>query len=150
MKNDKTTDSKTARFFSYYVEACPYTQQRIAEECGYKRANVISMFKIGNSPVPINKIPCLSETIGCDPKRFLRVALEEYYPSILETIEEVEGALLSDNERALLTYIRKHVEDKDLRLNTDRGKAAIEDFVAKISPNIERDEEPTHLNSASA
>lgn len=147
MKSDRTTDSKTARFFSYYVETCPYTQQRIAEECGYKRANVISMFKIGNSPVPINKIPCLSKVIGCDPKRFLHIALEEYYPSILETVEAIQGELLSDNEKALLAYLREHVEDRNLRLNTDRGRAAIEDFVAKIGPKAGRDEESNQVST---
>src|SRR5271168_2244911 len=55
------------------------TQREIAQEVGYETPNIISMFKRGESKLPLNKIPLLSKALGVDPAHMFRLALEQYW-----------------------------------------------------------------------
>ena len=78
------------------------TQREIAQEAGYEMPNIISMFKRGESRVPLNKIPLLSKALGVDPAHMFRLALEQYWPNRGDIIEKLFGRLASENEEEIL------------------------------------------------
>lgn len=117
------TKSKTANFLAFYLDLSPLSQKRVAELVGYKKANVLSMFKSGETPVPISKIPQFAKVLNIDPKKFMRVALNEYQPELLEAIEEVYGVMLSEGEERLVNLLRDRCgADVDLQNESVRRK----------------------------
>ena len=125
-------DSPTARLFSNYVNLSHLTQREIAARAGYPRPNIITMFKTGETKIPIEKIPVFAEILGIDPKRFLRVALEEYDPGVLKVIEARFGPQVSRNEHEILQEIRKRSNGADPKLVTQAQRDAIGAFVARL------------------
>ena len=124
--------SATARLFSNYVNLSHLTQREIAARAGYPRPNIITMFKTGETKIPIEKIPVFAEILGIDPKRFLRVALEEYDPGVLKVIEARFGPQVSRNEHEILQEIRKRANGADPKLVTQAQRDAIGAFVARL------------------
>src|SRR5438270_13100393 len=78
------------------------TQREIAVEIGYDKPNMISMFKRGEMKVPLEKIPALAKAVEADPAHLFRLALEQYWPSLGETIQTIFGRLASANEEQIL------------------------------------------------
>ena len=124
--------SATARLFSNYVNLSHLTQREIAARAGYPRPNIITMFKTGETKIPIEKIPVFADILGIDPKRFLRVALEEYDPGVLKVIEAHFGPQVSRNEHEILQEIRKRSNGSDPKLVTQAQRDAIGAFVARL------------------
>ena len=124
--------SATARLFSNYVNLSHLTQREIAARAGYPRPNIITMFKTGETKIPIEKIPVFADILGIDPKRFLRVALEEYDPGVLKVIEARFGPQVSRNEHEILQEIRKRSNGADPKLVTQAQRDAIGAFVARL------------------
>lgn len=87
------------------------TQREIAEEVGYTKPNVISMMKFGQTKVPISKIPLLAKALGVDPVHFLRVAMIEYHSEVWNTLVDIMGEPLTDNERMLLSIYRNSSDE---------------------------------------
>ena len=127
-----TSTSPTARLFSNYVNMSHLTQREIGRLAGYPRANIITMFKTGDTRIPIEKIPVFAEILGVDPKRFLRVALEEYHPNVLAVIEAKFGPQVSRNEHEILREIRKRSNGADPKLATQAQRDAIGALVARL------------------
>ncbi len=84
-----------AEHLAKLVERSPKTQREIALECGYPRPNLITMFKQGLTKVPIEAVPKLAKALDEDPAILLRMAMREYMPAALMTIEEYLGRLPS-------------------------------------------------------
>jgi|SRR5579871_6429527 len=78
------------------------TQRQIAAEIGYDKPNMISMFKRGEVRVPLEKIPALAKAIEADPSHLFRLALEQYWPEMKQTIVDIFGRLATANEEELL------------------------------------------------
>ncbi|MEA1052493.1 helix-turn-helix transcriptional regulator [Lamprobacter modestohalophilus] len=78
--------------FSFYVDLSPLTQKEIADLAGV-RPNNISMWKSGETQIPITRIPKLAEILRIDKKRFLLSAFRDYCPGHLNAIEDVFGSL---------------------------------------------------------
>ena len=117
--------SRTAQLFTFYVELSPLTQRVVAEKIGYTKANIITMFKRGDTPIPINKIPIICKVLKIDPKRFLRTALAEYHPEMLSAIEEIQGEILTDEEAVLLKMVRERCDGKEMDIKSRTSLAAI-------------------------
>lgn len=101
-----TSRGLTATFLTAAIERSGRSQIEIARDLQLPRPNVISMMKSGEMKVPITRIPDLARACGCDPKAFLRVALEEYHAEVWAVIQATFGDLISDTERELLTAYR--------------------------------------------
>ena len=56
------------------------TQREIAQECGFEKPNIITMFKQGATKIPLNRIGALAKAIDVDPAHLLRLAMKEYMP----------------------------------------------------------------------
>jgi transcriptional regulator with XRE-family HTH domain len=90
------------------------TQREIALEIGYEKPTMISMFKRGETRVPLDKIPALAKALRVDPIYLFRLGLEQYWPALGKTIEDAFGRLATANEHELfLAKWRKLTKDAD-------------------------------------
>src|SRR5271156_1635106 len=77
------------------------TQREIAQEACFELPDIISMFKRGETRVPLDRIPLLSKALGVDPAHMFRLALEQYWPDRGEIIAKLFGRLASENEEEI-------------------------------------------------
>jgi len=90
------------------------TQREIAEECGFLTPNIITMFKKGDTKVPINRIGSLAKALEVDPAYLLRLVMSEYLPDAWDAIEDIlKSTILSANELHLVREYRRAVGDND-------------------------------------
>lgn len=94
--------SPTARHLFDAIECSSKTQKEIAKDAGFASPNILSMMKTGETKVPINRIPSLSQALGIAPGEFINVALREYHPDLHSVLIEHFGFGLSLEERILL------------------------------------------------
>lgn len=81
-------NSETAVFLTNAIADSGMTQKEIALQIGYNRPNVLSMMKLGDTKVPISKIPDIARVCRVDEFEFLRTAMQEYHPEIWTAIEQ--------------------------------------------------------------
>lgn len=89
------------------IDASPKTQRQIAHEVGYAKPNIITMFKQGDTRVPVDKIGPLALSLDADAVELLHLWLPEYEPQMLATIERHLGLLLSPREQAWIEGLRR-------------------------------------------
>lgn len=123
-------NASITKFLSRRIdEIAPRKNQReIASEIGYIKPNIISMFKRGEMKVPLEKIPALAKALEVDPSHLFRLALEQYWPERQQIISEIFGNVVSDNEFAIVTHVRKTSGERDPSLTTELKKKIEEAF----------------------
>lgn len=96
--------SAIAKFLDKQIDSLKgvKTQRQIAAEIGYDKPNMISMFKRGETKVPLDKIPQLAKALGVDAGHLFRLALEQYWPEHGKTILGIFGCIATENEEAIL------------------------------------------------
>jgi transcriptional regulator with XRE-family HTH domain len=104
-------DSEIAKYLTIQINALSgvKNQRQIASEIGYEQANIISMFKRGETKIPFEKIPALAKALDADPSHLFRLALKQYWPDLEETISQIFGRLATKNEEEIL--LRKWREE---------------------------------------
>lgn len=125
MKKDRLTTRITA-----LIQASGKSQAQIAEEIGYPKGNIIAMFKMGVTKVPLNKVGPLAKALDTDPADLVRLALATYYPDTYETVKKHLGELVSKNEVEILRTIREAACDGDPKMGSDQMDALISLFAA--------------------
>ena len=89
-------------------------QREIAAEIGYDKPNMISMFKRGETKVPLDKIPLLAKALHVDPAHLFRLAMEQQWPGMKAVVDEIFNNIASDNETAsLLKPWREITKERD-------------------------------------
>ncbi|MGO9007651.1 MAG: helix-turn-helix domain-containing protein [Beijerinckiaceae bacterium] len=78
------------------------TQREIADEIGYDKPNMISMFKRGEAKVPLDKIPLLAKALSVDAGHLFRLALEQYWTGGAKLIVDIFGRTATENEETIL------------------------------------------------
>jgi len=112
--HNQTTPVSVAEFIAERLAVIDKTQRQIATECGLENANVITMFKQGNTKLPLNRIGPLAKALDVDPAYLLRLAMLEYMPDTWASIENVmQSTLLTANELALVRAFRAATGDSD-------------------------------------
>lgn len=90
------------------------TQREIATECGFEYPNIIAMFKMGTTKIPLIHVGPLAKALDADPAHFLRVVMTEYMPETWDGIENImHGCILTANELELVRLFRTATDDKD-------------------------------------
>jgi transcriptional regulator with XRE-family HTH domain len=79
---------KASQYFSEAAQRCGKSQKQIAEEAGFAKPNIITMFKQGLTRIPVARIPELARALGVRPVELMDICLEEYHPEILEVLRE--------------------------------------------------------------
>jgi transcriptional regulator with XRE-family HTH domain len=97
-----------AEFLADRIAAVDKTQRQISEECGFDNPNIITMFKNGQTKLPINRIAPLARALEVDPVHLLRLVMLEYIPEVWESIENImQSTLLTANELELVRAFRE-------------------------------------------
>lgn len=108
------TRPTVAEFLADSIALINKTQAQIAAECGFESPNVITMFKKGQTKLPINRVGPLAKALNVDPVHLLRLVLLEYLPDTWETIETtLQTTLLTENELELVRRFREVTGDTD-------------------------------------
>ncbi|MFA7398980.1 MAG: hypothetical protein WCZ98_00695 [Sideroxydans sp.] len=103
-----------AEFLADRIAAVDKTQREIADECGFDNPNIITMFKNGQTKLPINRVTSLATALDIDPAHLLRLVMLEYAPEVWECIEDImKSTVLTSNELHLVRAFREVTGDSD-------------------------------------
>lgn len=103
-------DRRNAPFRARLVElfeASDKSLREIAGEMGYNHANIVSMFKKGDTRVPLVKVPDLARVLHQDEGEMVRLWVDSYMPDVRPILERAFGTTVSDVELAWLRNLRK-------------------------------------------
>ena len=103
-----------AEFLADRIATIDKTQHEIAEECGFDNPNIITMFKLGQTKLPINRNATLAKALDVDPAHLLRLVMLEYMPDTWEAVENImQSTALTSNELQLVRAFREVTGDND-------------------------------------
>lgn len=116
-----------AKYLAQLFALCGRSQREIAIEVGYPNPNVLTMFKQGKTKVPYGVIGRLAKATDSDPAYFLRLALLEYEPALLQTIELIlaEGTIVTADERELLDLAREASDGCRVSLDSSLSRLVV-------------------------
>jgi hypothetical protein len=77
-------------FLSLHIKRSGLTHREIAQACGFKRANVVSMIKLGHTKLPLERLGSMARVLELDTFDLYCRFMEEYYP---ETWVELRGLI---------------------------------------------------------
>lgn len=95
------------------------SQKEVATEMGYGQANILSMFKAGETKVPLDRIPALARALGLDLAYALKLwfdqqMFDETEPKRLVRLDEIRkifGAALTGTEQRLIDVWRENAPE---------------------------------------
>jgi transcriptional regulator with XRE-family HTH domain len=101
--------SRIAQYLTKQIDALQgrKNQREIAAEIGYDKPNMISMFKRGETKVPIEKIPALAKALHVDSAHLFRLAMEQYWPEMHEAVHQAIGNVVTENEYQIVNLVRE-------------------------------------------
>jgi hypothetical protein len=121
------------------------SQKEMAAALGYRKPNIITMFKQGLTKIPLHQVIPIADLLGLDRAWLLRTAIAEYDPTLLAGIDIMLDRVATPNERLLLTELRKLTDGKDPPLVTARQRQKLgelaEELVrpVRVGPSPRRD-----------
>jgi len=117
----KTHERHTvAQYLTLHINNSEKTQRQIAQEIGYTKPNIITMFKQGLTKLPLEKIGPLAKALEIAPDDLFFKVMSEYMPDTFEALSPfLCGQMLSKDELELLDNYRtfKVLEAKRLAGN---------------------------------
>ncbi|MGZ8172952.1 MAG: hypothetical protein ACXWT0_03895 [Methylobacter sp.] len=114
------------------INASDIKQSEMAEELGFAKPNIITMFKQGKTRVPLEKVPGFAKVLKLDPKMLLRMAMLEYCPELYRAVDETFGSVVTRNEKMILDEIRRLSQNTDPAITSIADKKATEVFVKQL------------------
>lgn len=118
-------DSRIAKYLSKQIDtlAGRKSQREIAQEIGYDKPNMISMFKRGECKIPLDKVPALAKSVEADPAFLFRLAMEQFWPDGNNPINTIFGTVLTRNETEIILHVRKESGETDPALTPELAQA---------------------------
>ena len=90
------------------------SQKDIAEIVGYNTPNMITMIKLGDTKVALDRVALLAKALEVDPANLFKLAMEQFYsPETVKTIFAYFGEIVSANESEIIGAIRKASDNSD-------------------------------------
>lgn len=128
MSTTPHAESRLAKYIDRRINQLYHkTQAEIARDAGFKNANFITMLKMGNAKLALDRVPAFAKALEDDPAMIMRLAIElTHGPEMLKLITDLLSEPLTDNERAWLKLIR------DSSANTDPAPARTISRVLKL------------------
>ncbi|MBC2834503.1 XRE family transcriptional regulator [Paragemmobacter straminiformis] len=108
MSTTPYASSHLAQFIDRRIEELHHkTQADIAREAGFRNANFITMLKMGNAKLALDRVPALAKALEADPSFVMRLAVEQSFgPEMLKLLSELLGENLTENEKEWIKIIR--------------------------------------------
>lgn len=114
------------------------SHKELAEEIGFKSANIISMMKTGETRVPMAKVKPIAQALNIDPFYLWCLTMAEYDPEQWEAFEGIfnNQPILTPNEIEFVHAMRESgvVNPK---LKDDNDRAAFKEFLGTIGMPLE-------------
>lgn len=82
------------------------TNDEMAEEMGYARSNIISMWRTGRSRIPLERLPDLSKMLNVSMAELLPMWIEQYAPQVRVEVGKMFNRLVSENEFEVVQAVR--------------------------------------------
>ena len=113
-----------AEYLDAQINMCGKSQKQIAEEAGFPKPNIITMFKKGDTKLPLEKIGKFAKAIEVDPIHLFKICMSEYHPETWAEIQKMLGQpTLTINELEILEAIRSaRVENPRIRTEDERQR----------------------------
>lgn len=106
-----------AEFITNKVRESGKTQREIAIEAGFPSPNIITMFKTGDTKVPLERVGPLAKALEVDTAYLLRLVMTEYAPDTWDAIERtLSGVVPTANEVELIRAHRSMNGGRDDRV----------------------------------
>ncbi|NGO55482.1 XRE family transcriptional regulator [Allomesorhizobium camelthorni] len=100
------------------------TQTAIATEAGFRTPNMLAMIKNGSAKLPLDRVPGLAKALDCDAAMLFRMAVEQLAEDTTSlAIDQIFGAIITDNESAWLATIREASNNTDPSITAKAQKA---------------------------
>lgn len=119
------------------LQAIGINQRDIALDAGYPQPNILSMFKRGETKVPLNKVTALAKALKVDPAFFFRLAVQqEGMPLTPSDIEKIFPHNVTANEMALVQAIREALQSKGLndpQLDARQTKTIVDVILEEVT-----------------
>lgn len=136
----KKMNITVAEFLTRHIDALlmskEKTQKQIADELGYEKPNIITMFKQGKTNLPLNKVGAMAKAINVDKIYLLRLVLSEYVPETYVALEEMlSGNLITDNEKQIIDRLRILTNESNPQLIDERQVEALTNFANALMEN---------------
>jgi len=124
--NDKKAlprQRSVADYIKMQINLCGKSQIDIAREAGFAKPNIITMIKLGNTKLPIEKIGKFAKAIEVDAIHLFKLCMAEYYPENWAEIQRLVGQpVMTLNEMEILETIREsNVINPRLRAEEDKA-----------------------------
>lgn len=119
-----TSRKTVAEYLTFHINKSEKTQRQIAQEIGYTKPNIITMFKQGLTKLPLEKVGPLAKALEISPDDLFLKVMIEYMPETFAALSPfLCGQMLSKDELELLDNYRtfKVLEAKRLA-NNKRAK----------------------------
>ncbi|MEY8689670.1 MAG: hypothetical protein AB9M53_07305 [Leptothrix sp. (in: b-proteobacteria)] len=124
---------------SKYLEVafaqCGKSQTTIAKELGYSKPNILSMFKLGVTKVPLEVVGPLAKALGIDPAFFFSLVMREYRPDTYSAIEDFlsSGSMLTRSELKLVHLMREEFSGGEVDLDDPRIEESMRAFMRELA-----------------
>ena len=73
-------------FLRAQIDGHGLSQREIAARMGYEKPHIVSMFKLGETRVPLEKVPSMAEALGVDPVDLFVRVLACYAPDMSDML----------------------------------------------------------------
>lgn len=122
-----------AQYIDEMMEERELSDKEVALRLGYSTPNLIRMFRQGRMKVPLDLVPALADAIGANRSKLMDRALQEYLPVTIRALILCHSGL-SDNELALVSFIRRISANADPSIDDERVRTGLEELFIKPSP----------------
>jgi transcriptional regulator with XRE-family HTH domain len=99
------------------------TQKEIAQAVGYKNQNMITMLKLGDVKLALDRVPAMAKALDMDPLDLFKIALTQFYDN--ESVSLLVGIIergISPAERKILETVREASGSDTPELTPERAK----------------------------
>lgn len=154
-KDKKVKEFKPARrtgkwpFVHQYIAAqialSNKSHKELAEECGFKSSNIISMIKTGETRVPMAKVKPIAVALNIDPFYLFSLTMAEYDPEQWSAFEDIfKGQpVLTPNEIEFVHAMRESgVVNPKIKTDQDREmfKQCLSSFGKTLEDTLAEDQ----------
>lgn len=115
------------------------SHKELAEECGFKSVNIISMIKTGETRVPLAKIRPIALALNIDPFYLWSLAMAEYDPEQWSAFEEIFKAqpILTANEIEFVNAMRE-TGVVNPQIQSDADRSALKQLLSTMGKPVEQ------------
>lgn len=106
------------------------TNEELAEELGYERPNIISMWRTGRTRVPLDRVPKLADALGVSLPLLLTLWMDQYVTDKdYAKLTKLLARTVTDDEAALLEILRDQTKGRSFDIKKTEAKRLLPQMV---------------------